>query len=104
MAVASRVCRQGLREWWQEAARHLALPPSDVDAYGAALLTRFANPRMRHRLEQIAMDGSRTLPARSASGPAGCATRLGALKLLDPALTSDTALVSAVAAAARTLS
>ncbi|MDQ0381128.1 hypothetical protein [Amycolatopsis thermophila] len=66
--------REGLREWWQEAARHHSLPPSDVDAYGAALLARFANPRMRYQLEQIAMDSSRTLPTRSASGPAGCAT------------------------------
>ncbi len=33
-------------------------------AYRAALLERFANPRMRHRLAQIAADGSQKLPVR----------------------------------------
>ena len=41
------------------------LPPGlDLPAYQAALDERFANPRMAHRLEQIAADGSQKLPAR----------------------------------------
>jgi fructuronate reductase len=41
------------------------LPPElDLPGYVAALGERFANPRMGHRLEQIAMDGSQKLPAR----------------------------------------
>jgi len=41
------------------------LPPGlDLPGYVAALDERFANPRMGHRLEQIAMDGSQKLPAR----------------------------------------
>jgi fructuronate reductase len=36
----------------------------DLPGYVEALDERFANPRMRHRLEQIAVDGSQKLPAR----------------------------------------
>jgi fructuronate reductase len=35
-----------------------------VAAYRAALLDRFANPRMHHSLGQIAEDGSQKLPVR----------------------------------------
>jgi fructuronate reductase len=41
-----------------------AVPGVDLDDYREALLTRFANPRMEHRLEQIAADGARKLPLR----------------------------------------
>jgi fructuronate reductase len=44
-----------------------AAPPAGADeiaAYRAALLARFANPRMRHALAQIASDGSQKLPVR----------------------------------------
>ena len=37
---------------------------SDLDAYRAALIERFANPRLQHRLDQIAWDGSQKLPIR----------------------------------------
>jgi fructuronate reductase len=40
------------------------LPGLDVDAYRARLLQRFANPALRHRLLQIAMDGSQKVPQR----------------------------------------
>lgn len=36
----------------------------DVAAYVTAILKRFANPAIRHRLAQIAMDGSQKLPIR----------------------------------------
>ena len=40
------------------------VPGLDLDGYREALLARFANARMRHRLEQIATDGARKLPLR----------------------------------------
>ena len=39
-------------------------PALDLAAYQSALLARFANPALRHRLQQIAMDGSQKLPQR----------------------------------------
>ena len=63
-AVADETCRAWLEDWWSEASRHLSLPPADVAAYRTALLDRFANPRMHHRLDQIAADGSQKLPIR----------------------------------------
>jgi fructuronate reductase len=38
--------------------------PSDLDAYQASLIARFANPALAHRTSQIAMDGSQKLPQR----------------------------------------
>ena len=40
------------------------LPGVDLDAYRHSLLTRFANPALAHRTQQIAMDGSQKLPQR----------------------------------------
>jgi fructuronate reductase len=44
----------------------LLRPPPDLDlsAYITTILKRFANPGIRHRLAQIAMDGSQKLPIR----------------------------------------
>lgn len=43
----------------------LAVPAgADVRAYEAQLLERFANPALRHRTWQIAMDGSQKIPQR----------------------------------------
>jgi fructuronate reductase len=39
-------------------------PGQDLGAYADALLARFANPALRHRLIQIAADGSQKLPQR----------------------------------------
>jgi fructuronate reductase len=63
-AVADPVCRGWLEGWWDACAPHLRLPDADVADYRAALLERFANPRMRHSLAQIASDGSQKLPVR----------------------------------------
>jgi len=41
-----------------------AAPGQDLDAYAGALLDRFANPALHHRLIQIAMDGSQKIPQR----------------------------------------
>jgi fructuronate reductase len=147
-AVADQACRGWLEEWWSEASRYLSLPEADVAAYRAALQDRFANPRMHHRLAQIAADGSQKLPVRilptlrqeRAAGrlPSGAARVLAAwvchlrgagapvsdaradqvvpladgplpqavprvLGALDPALTDDAELVTAVAADAERL-
>ncbi|HEX7851521.1 MAG TPA: mannitol dehydrogenase family protein [Sphingomonas sp.] len=40
------------------------VPGLDLDAYRAAVLKRFANPAIVHRLDQIAQDGSQKLPYR----------------------------------------
>jgi fructuronate reductase len=63
-AVADDACHVWLEQWWALAAGHLDQPAADVDRYCAALRDRFANPRIRHRLEQIGTDGSQKLPIR----------------------------------------
>jgi len=42
----------------------LPMPRSDLEAYRDQLLARFANPALRHRTWQIAMDGTQKLPQR----------------------------------------
>jgi fructuronate reductase len=63
-AVTDPYCSDLLQEWWAVCTPHLAVPREDAQAYCAALLERFANPRMRHALGQIATDGSQKLPVR----------------------------------------
>ncbi|MGN6599199.1 MAG: mannitol dehydrogenase family protein [Actinomycetes bacterium] len=65
-AVADPMVRQWVEEWWDEAGRHLALPEADVRQYQPALLERWANPAIGHRLAQIAQDGSQKVPVRAA--------------------------------------
>jgi fructuronate reductase len=64
-AVADPVVRDWVEEWWESACRHLTLPHAEVTAYRMALLDRFANPQIRHRLAQIAADGSQKVPIRA---------------------------------------
>ncbi|MDQ7734113.1 mannitol dehydrogenase family protein [Halomonas sp. SpR1] len=53
----------------EEAAPTLQMPEGiDLDAYAESLLARFANDSLRHRLQQIAMDGSQKLPQRWLTG------------------------------------
>ena len=48
-----------------DVAPTLRRPPGmDVTAYGEQVLERFANPALRHRTTQVAMDGSQKLPLR----------------------------------------
>lgn len=63
-AVEDPVCRAWLEAWWDEAGAGLALPADVLGDYREALLGRFANPRMRHALAQIAADGSQKMPVR----------------------------------------
>jgi fructuronate reductase len=58
------VLRGWVEQWWEDAARHLPLPDEEIAAYRGALLERYANPRIRHLLRQIAADGSQKVPIR----------------------------------------
>ena len=49
----------------EEAATSLTpAPGQDLNAYADALIERFKNPALNHRLAQIAMDGSQKIPQR----------------------------------------
>ncbi len=63
-AVADETCRDWLEQWWDVASPHLNQPSVEITAYRAALLGRFENPRIAHRLAQIAMDGSQKIAIR----------------------------------------
>ncbi|MGC3872178.1 mannitol dehydrogenase family protein [Halomonas sp. GXIMD04776] len=53
----------------EEAAPTLAMPEgTDLKEYAERLIERFANDSLRHRLQQIAMDGSQKLPQRWLDG------------------------------------
>lgn len=53
------------RLWREEIIPALTPPPGvDLSAYAAELRDRYANPAIRHRTWQIAMDGSQKLPQR----------------------------------------
>jgi fructuronate reductase len=87
-AIADPICLDWVESFWNEAEPHLILAGPQIAAYRAALLERYRNPRIRHRLAQIAADGStkiavRILPTvraeRAASRvPIACATALAA--------------------------
>jgi len=64
-AISDDLCRAWVEQWWDESARHLKQSPAMTAAYRGALLERFANPTMRHRLDQIAADGSQKLAVRT---------------------------------------
>lgn len=48
----------------EEAMPTLDMPGTDLAGYRDALIERFANPALKHRTWQIAMDGSQKLPQR----------------------------------------
>lgn len=60
-AIGDEVVRGWVEQWWDEAERHLDAPQPE---YRAALLERFGNARIAHRLAQIAQDGLVKLRAR----------------------------------------
>jgi len=69
-AVSHDDLRALLRRYMlEDAAPTLAMPEgTDLAAYADSLLMRFANDSLRHRLQQIAMDGSQKLPQRWLQG------------------------------------
>ncbi|WP_211238409.1 mannitol dehydrogenase family protein [Actinomadura rifamycini] len=72
-AMTDPLCRTWLTEWWDEASAGLGAGPGPA-AYRAALVERFANPRIAHALAKIAENGAdklldRVVPAvRAARG------------------------------------
>ena len=65
-AIADPALRRGVEQLWDEAAAHLPADLLDLDAYRGALLDRFANARIEHRLAQIAAEGATKLRIRIA--------------------------------------
>ncbi len=65
-AMAEPALARFLRDLWdQDLLPSIpSVPGMDLAAYTAQLEDRFRNPAMRHRLQQIAMDGSQKLPQR----------------------------------------
>lgn len=64
-AVADPELRDAVTGFWDEAVRHLP-DGLDLEAYRAALLDRFDNARIEHRLAQIGMEGVAKLRVRIA--------------------------------------
>jgi fructuronate reductase len=85
-AIEDPVCRGVVDSLWDDDARQLG--DVDVEEYRSALLERFRNPRIEHRLAQIALDSTtkvrlRIVPvalAEHAAGrsAAGCADAIAA--------------------------
>jgi len=81
-AFADPYCAALVTDFWDEAERHLTGASLDIPAYLAQLRQRFANPRIAHRLTDIADQaatkvGVRLLPvlrAERAAGRTGAAT------------------------------
>lgn len=65
-AVGDPQCRAWVEEYWDETERHL---PAELGlaAYRTALLDRFDNARIEHRLQQIALEGVTKLRVRIVS-------------------------------------
>lgn len=63
--VADPVLARYVRRLWSEIIPAVEAPEGvDLSAYADALFRRYANPSIRHRTWQIAMDGSQKLPQR----------------------------------------
>jgi fructuronate reductase len=63
-AFGDAALRSEVDQLWDEARPVLDLPPRLVDDWLAALRIRWANPRIEHRLTQIALGGAEKIPAR----------------------------------------
>ncbi len=64
-AIADSECRAFVEGYWDAASAHLS-DGLDLDNYRAALLERFENARIEHRLSQIGTDGVTKLRVRAA--------------------------------------
>ena len=63
-AMADPDCRSWVVEFWDEACRHLPAEELDLDAYRTALVERFDNARIEHKLTQISAEGVSKLRVR----------------------------------------
>ncbi|MCC9205570.1 mannitol dehydrogenase family protein [Arthrobacter sp. zg-Y769] len=90
-ALADPGCSEPVNRFWDEAQRHLPAQELDIAAYRTALLRRFQNARISHRLEQIAVDATtklrmRIVPvllAERAAGRAGLAAAFALAAWID---------------------
>jgi fructuronate reductase len=63
-AFADAALSSEVEQLWAEAREVLDLDAGEVDAWLAELRIRWQNPRIEHRLEQIALGGEQKIPAR----------------------------------------
>ena len=63
-AIADPECRAEVEALWDCVTPLLDFDAATLDTYRAALLDRFANPAIRHRLAQVAGSGSQKLAVR----------------------------------------
>lgn len=63
-AMADPECRGWVNDWWDSVVRHLPAQGLELDDYRAALLTRFDNARIEHRLGQISGEAVTKLRVR----------------------------------------
>lgn len=63
-ALANDQVAGAVEAWWDEAAPSVPLAEPELAGHRDRLRARFANPRLAHRLAQIAEDGSQKLPRR----------------------------------------
>ena len=63
-AMADPECRGWVNDWWDDVVRYLPAEGLDLDAYRAALLSRFDNARIEHRLGQISGEAVTKLRVR----------------------------------------
>ena len=98
-AVADPALRAGAAALMAEAASTLP-PDANADGYADALLQRFDNPNLHHRLRQIAMDGSQKMPIRIV---ATRAARSDPSPALEAAIRAWVAFVRSEVAAGRAL-
>jgi fructuronate reductase len=63
-AFGDPVLSAEVEQLWAEAREVLAMDAGSVDAWLAALRIRWQNPRIEHRLAQIAQGGEQKIPAR----------------------------------------
>ncbi|WP_233199897.1 mannitol dehydrogenase family protein [Cryobacterium sp. N22] len=63
-AMADPVCRGWVNDWWDDVIRHLPADGLALDDYRAALLERFDNARIEHRLGQISGEAVTKLRVR----------------------------------------
>ncbi len=66
-AIGDPVVREKVEALWDAAAHHLTEPGLDIPGYRSSLIERFENPRIRHNLAQIAIDGATKQRMRAAA-------------------------------------
>ena len=65
-AMADPLCRGWVNDFWDDAVRHLPAELLELDEYRAALIQRFDNARIEHRLAQISAEAVTKLRVRIA--------------------------------------